>query len=248
MTEDKKIVINVPENSNVAEIVIREGDAPKVLDPLPPIAPSISGVIGVPAEYLAKRISEPDQINQKRCHVIIDRSNISITLVVSEDDKRLRGEIKGTLDLHPKFIEFGINSKKSWDPVELGQFFKMNRAFFPDKSENMTLVTLLKNFEATVNSSIEKQKSETGDFKDNYSGVVQSKLPGAFKLKLPVFKGVPADDLEIEFYASVNGRTVTLQLFSPGANQLLEDLRDSVIDKEILRIAVLAPEIAIIEK
>ena len=50
----------------------------------------------------------------------------------------------------------------------------MNRAFFPDKTANMKLVTELKNFEATVNSKVEKQKSEKGDFKDNYSGVVMS--------------------------------------------------------------------------
>lgn len=248
MEDNKKVVINFPEGTNVAEVIIREGEAPAVLDPLPPIAPDISGVIGTPLEFLKKRISEIAQIDPKRCHVIVDRENISILLITNEDDKRLRGSIKGMLALHPKFIEFGINSSKLWEPNALGQFFKMNRAFFPDKSANMKLVSDLKNFEATVNSKIEKQKSENGDFKDNYSGVVMSNLPQAFSLKIPVFKGVDADIIEIEFYASVNGRTFSLQLVSPGANQLLEDLRDSVIDEQIDAIRELAPDIAIIEK
>ena len=83
----------------------------------------------------------------------------------------------------------------------------------------MKLVTELKNFEATVNSKVEKQKSEKGDFKDNYSGVVMSNLPEAFTLQIPIFKGMPAETIEVEFYASVNGRDVTLQLVSPGACQ-----------------------------
>ena len=38
--------------------------------------------------------------------------------------------------------------------AELGLFFKMNRAFFADKSENMALVTTLMNFTADVNEVI----------------------------------------------------------------------------------------------
>lgn len=54
--------------------------------------------------------------------------------------------------------------------------------------------------------------------------------------------------IEVEFYASVNGRDVTLQLVSPGACQLLEDLRDRIIDEQVTRIRELAPEMAIIEQ
>lgn len=57
-----------------------------------------------------------------------------------------------------------------------------------------------------------------------------------------------AETIEVEFYASVNGRDVTLQLVSPGACQLLEDLRDRIIDEQVTRIRELAPEMAIIEQ
>ena len=79
----------------------------------------------------------------------------------------------------------------------------MNRAFFPDKTANMKLVTELKNFEATVNSKVEKQKSEKGDFKDNYSGVVMSNLPEAFTLSLIHIYSVTA-------VLDVNGEEVAL--------------------------------------
>jgi hypothetical protein len=169
-------------------------------------------------------------------------------LVISENDDYYRGVVIGKLEQHPKFKEFGINAGKNWDPNELGQFCKMNRAFFLDRSENMKLVSDLKNFEAKVATEIKKQKSDNGDFADNYSGVVTSNLPGLFKLKIPLFKGREAEELEVEFYASINGRTVALQLYSPGAMQALEDLRDVVIDEQIDKIKELTPDIAIIEQ
>ena len=234
MEEDKKIVVNLPEG--VTELTMREGAAMKLLDPKPPVKIDLAGVIGAPVEFLSKRVSEADQINPKRCHVLVDREKVSITLITAENDEYETGKVVGKLSQHPKFAEFGINSGKGWEPNELGQFFKMNRAFFPDKAANMKLVTDLKNFEANVATKIERQKSEKGDFKDNYSGVVMSNLPEAFTVQLPIFKGMPAETIEVEFYASVNGREVTLQLISPGACQLLEDLRNRVIDEQIERI------------
>jgi len=246
--KNETLQVVFPDGQSKAELIIREGSAVADLPIKAPVKIGITGVIGAPVEFLRKRISEIDQINQKKCHVIIDREKISITLITSEDNEYLSGTVVGILTQHPKFIEFGINAKKNWEPNELGQFFKMNRAFFPDKSSNMSLVTELKNFEATVNSKIEKQKSEKGDFKDNFSGVVSSNVPGLFILRIPIFKGVPAEDLEVEFYASVDGRDVRLQLYSPGANTALEDLRDKVIEEQIELIRTIAPEIAIIEK
>lgn len=246
MEEDKKIVLNLPEG--VTELTMREDAAMRLLDPKPPVKIDLAGVIDAPVEFLSKRVSEADQINPKRCHVLVDREKVSITLITAENDEYETGMVTGRLSQHPKFAEFGINAGKGWEPTELGQFFKMNRSFFPDKTANMKLVTELKNFEANVATKIERQKSEKGDFKDNYSGVVMSNLPEAFTVQLPIFKGMPAETIEVEFYASVNGREVTLQLISPGACQLLEDLRDRVIDEQIEQIRGLSPEIAIIEQ
>lgn len=246
MENEKLQIVMGP--SGKADIIIREVEEVNELPVLAPLKINICGVIGSPVEFLTKRISETDQIDQKRCHVIVIRELLSITLVINEHDEYLSGIIKGQLEHHPKFKEFGINSGRNWEANELGQFCKMNRAFFIGKAENMDLVTKLKNFEAKVHSVIEKQKAETGDFKDNYSGIVTSNLPGAFKLKIPLFKGRPSEEIEVEFYASVNGRTVALQLYSPGASQAIEELRDQVIDDQITKIREIAPDIAIIEQ
>lgn len=247
-SEDKKVVVNLPEGASTAEVIIREGSAPKVLDPKAPVKINLSGVIGSPVEYLTKRSKESDQFNEKRAHVIVDREQVKVTLIFNEDDEYTRGQVEGKLSYHPKFVEFGINSGKGWEPNKLGEFFKMNRVFFPDRTKNMELVALLKGFEAKIESNIERERKENGSVKDNYSKVVQSNLPDAFTVCLPIFKGTPAEDLEVELYASVDGRDVTLSLVSPGACQLLEDMRDKVIDEQVAAIRELCPGIVIIEE
>lgn len=230
------------------EVVIREVTTVNELSVQSPLKINLEGVITAPLEFLTQRLDQADQINQKRCHVLVNREKLFIRLNICENDFYTHGSVIGTLEQHPKFKEFGINQNKNWDPVELGQFCKMNRAFFVDKSANMELVTKLKSFEADIQSKIEKKKTEKGDFADNYSGAVTSNLPGAFKLKIPLFKGLPAEEIEVEFYASVNGREVRLQLFSPGASQATEEIRDKIIDEQITAIRKLAPSIAIIEQ
>lgn len=68
--------------------------------------------------------------------------------------------ITGVLQPSKEMVEFGINTDKKWEPIKLSQFLKMHRAFFTDKSQNMMLVSTLKNFKAKVNQDIERSKEE----------------------------------------------------------------------------------------
>ena len=242
----EKIQINMPHGST--DLTIRDGKAQELLPILKPNKIDLKGTINSVVEFLSRRFDQEDQINPKRCHVLIDRNEISILLVFHENNSYLIGTVYGRMELHQRFLEFGINSDKVWNPNKLGQFFKMNRSFFCDRESNMKLVTELKNFEAKIISTVEKQNNESGSFKDNYSGIVTSNLPENFSLNIPIFKGTAAEIIEVEFYASVNGREINLQLFSPGANQTIEILRDTIIDDQITKIREIIPSIVIIEK
>ena len=230
------------------EIIVREGKAPELLPDLKPILLNISGTIGAVTEFLTKRSDQPLQVDQKRCLIMVNRDDITIVLTTCENDSYHIGKVKGTLQTYPKFEEFGINNGKVWTPTQLGLFFKMNRAFFPDKAENMNLVTLLMNFTATVNNSIQKSVSENGSKIDNFAQVVDSNLPKSFTLIIPLFKGRPAVQLDVETFSSVNGHEIGFILLSPAANQAMEDIRNSVIDDELEKIKILCPDIAIIEE
>ena len=244
--ENEKIQIVLNEGVTKAEVIIREGQAVKELEPKAPIKVKISGVIGVLVEYLTKRV-KTGQFTQERSHLLVNREEIKLSLVINEDNEYERGQVDGILEFHPKFTEFGINANKVWTPQELGMFFKMNRAFFPDKATNMKLVTDLVNFSATVNNKIERSVKENGSQTDNFAQVVNSNLPERFTLTIPIFKGMKAETLEVETFAKINGREVAFILLSPGANQTLEEIRDKAIDEQLKQVREIAPDIAIIE-
>ncbi len=120
---------------------------------------------------------------------------MTLKLVTNETDSRNKATVRGELKYYPKFLEFGINTSKTWEPVQLSKFFKMNRAFFKDAQYNMELVTVLKNFKASIDSKVENSRQDNGSRTDNYSQVVNSNLPASFNLIVPIFKGRPAEDI-----------------------------------------------------
>ena len=242
--EDSRYNFTLPEDSKVVEIIVREGSAPSVPDMREPEKVKISGTLTAPLEWLQKRIGT---FNEKEANIIVDREKMNIRLTVNEASF-FKTEITGCLELHPKFVQFGINSEKMWEPNALGQFFKMNRAFFPDRNKNAEIVTLLKNFNARVSSNIDKVKNDNGSFADNFSAVVESNLPGKFNISVPIFKGLDKETIEIEIYTSIDGRNVKLLLISPTANELMEEYRDRCIDDVLEKITELSDDIVIIEQ
>lgn len=244
MSENKLNVI-VPKDYNGApiEVVLREGKAPVALDPKEPERVVINGTIDAPIRWLEKRVG---LINQKATNIIVNRDKMRIALTIDETSY-YQTEINGILQASKEMQEFGINVEKEWEPIKLSKFIKMHRAFFTDKSQNMMLVSTLKNFKAKVNQDIERSKEENGSKVDNYSQVVDSNLPKSFKLNIPLFKGFACEEIEVEIYADVDGRDVSLSLVSAGANEAIEEYKNKVIDVQLDAIRQIAPDIVIVE-
>lgn len=244
MSENKiNLVVPKDYNGKPIEVVLREGEAPVALDPKEQGRVVINGTIDAPLRWLEKRV---ELINQKSSNIIVNRDKMGLALTIDETNF-YQTEINGILQASKEMMEFGINTDKKWEPIKLSQFFKMHRAFFKDKSENMTLVSALKNFKAKVNQDIERSKEENGSKTDNYSQVVDSNLPKSFKLNIPLFKGFANEEIEVDIYADVDGRDISLSLVSAGANEAIEEYKNKVIDEQLDAIRQIAPDIVIIE-
>ena len=239
-----------PEGKDKAEIVIRETDH-VVEDKLPVLEPdkvNISGCITAPFSFLEKRWDAEDkQIDHCRTFLFVERDKLSMHLVCNETDTRERKDIYGKIELSRQFKAFSINGKEDWTPMELGDFFRINRTYFETKEENMNLVALLKGFTAKIVSDIEKYHDNSGSTTDVYRKVVDSNLPKSFYINIPIFKGTAPEKIEVEIVARVSGRDVYLQLISADAASIEEEVRDKLIDAELDKVRELAPEIPIIE-
>lgn len=247
--DPEKLNINFADGEAVKELIIREVDT-VVEDKLPVLEPDkveISGNITAIFAFLEKRWDAEDaQVNHCRTHILVDRDNLMMTLVVNETDKREKKTVVGTIQLSRQYTAFGVN-KKLWESTDLGNFFRINRSYFEKKETNMSLVSLLKRFTAKVNTEVEREEKDNGSVTDVYRKVVDSNLPEAFAVKIPIFKGSQPEVFTIEIIAHVEGKHAVLELISPDAEAIVEEVRDKLIDEQIEKIKELAPEIPIIE-
>ena len=240
--------INLGQGVTKAEVVIREVEKVNELPVLEPEKVNITGMIGSILSFLEKRWGCEGQIDRGHTHIIVDRDNFSMTLVANETDARNKMIVSGKLQLSRQFAAFHINDGYAWEPIQLSQFIKMNRAYFSNRDENMKLVSVFKNFKAKVNTDYERDRKENGSYTDNYSQIVDSNMPNRFSVVLPVFKGTEAQSIEVETYATIDGHDVTVQLVSPGAQEVVDRTLDAIIDGQIAAIREIAPEIPFMEK
>ena len=238
------ISVHLPEGQNTLQFLT--GTAPKQLDNLAPVKININGTIHAPLAFLEKRVKD---IDLHKAHVIVNRDELSITLIIAEDDGYNRGTVVGKLEYSKIYKELGINARKVWRPEALAQFLKINRAFFADKCENMSVVSALKKYEGKVEQNIKRGADEKGNRSASFvQDVAESNLPESFKLRLPVFSGGDYVDIEVETYASIDGTDIQIVLQSAGANDVAEDVKANAISDIIAKIEEIAPEIVIIEQ
>ena len=243
--DEKKFNINLPEGATV--VTILEGEAPKQLDQLEPNAIVLKGTLGSVTNFIKNRVNK-GQFEIADCHLIVDRENVTMTFVTNECDPRRSATVCGKLEPHPDFASLGVNTSKLWSPQNLAMAFKQHRFWFENREEGMKLVTTLMNFTATVNQKVERHISENGNRGDIFEQVVNSNLPSAISLKMPIFKGSTPQTIEVETFAQIDGKSVGFVLLSPGANEVLNELRDKAIDEQLEQILAIAPQLVVIEK
>ena len=243
-----ELQIDLAPGQDHAEIVLREvgNENPYKLPAKEPLNLQVDGVITCIYAFLEKRWGT-EQIEKEHTHILVNREKLVVTLVTNENDERTTQTIIGSIQLSRQFSGFHINDGKLWKPVQLGDFFRINRSFFETKEKNMELVNLLKSFSAKVQTTIKKEYSDNGSVTDNYEKAVDSNLPPSFTINIPIFKGAEPEKLSIETIAHVEGNTALLTLISADAECIIEESRDKIINAELDKIRKFCPEIPIME-
>ena len=244
MEKEKANITVQSTEKGLANVIVTHLDKPAhMYEPLPKRI-EIDGSLQVVPEFLTKRGTDAPA---KESRIEVDREAGKITLLTLDTHPYAGGTVQGCLTFSEIFTKFKINEPShSRKPIEMAQLFKMSRFYFPDLNENMTLVSALTSFEAKVDQHIEKARKENGSMKDNFSAVVYTNLPPSFSLTMPIFKGTEPETFEVEFYATINGREVSLSLISPGANMAAQKVISTAIDDTIKQIREINPDMAIL--
>lgn len=231
--------LNISVENGVKTVQILTGNA---LEQQEPKIINLNGVLDSPLKWLEKRVSE---IDQKKCHIVVDRDKMTISLIIDESD-HYSTTITGKMELHPVFVKFGINAGKYRTTFEMAELIKMNRSYFENRQYAMELVTLLRQFKAKIDKQVEADVNPNkGDRRVLIAQKVDSNLHPAFNIIVPIFKGTEKMEIECETYFNPDDLTCTL--VSAGANDSIEDMKDSCVGEVLEQIKEIAPDVAIIE-
>jgi hypothetical protein len=210
------------------EFVFRTGAALPVKEPS---VVKIDGLITAPGKYW----SEKKGLHVgKNSHVLVNRKACSIILVCDEKDP-YRTVVSGKLSVNPEFTKFEINNeKKQWSPNELVRLFKMNKHFFSDSSVNASVVTKLSDLKYEVNTKVERNNDFKGNKTDNMRSQLKGDvMPKPFELFINVFDGEKKEKFLVDIEVDVQDSELVCWLVSPGVSGLIQETRDTVIDREL---------------
>lgn len=232
--------INIEVKEGIKTLEIREGKALPLQEPTPV---SIVGVIESPLRWITKRDGNFDK---KKAHILVNRSDMRIKLTIDEKDY-YQDSITGGLDIHPDFKKWNINTGEGWTTKQLSEFVKMNRSCFESKDIAMKLSNELQNIKVKVEKEAEKQDNNRGDYKAMIAQkVIESNIPERFILNVPIFKGQKPSRFEVEIYISPD--SYSCSFVSPEVNDIIHNVRDSIIDEQLKLINEIASEIVVIEQ
>jgi hypothetical protein len=250
---DPKVHID---GSDLKEIVIREGNAALVNGA--PNVILIGGILKAPAQYLKEKVSGTDVIamgvdvplnltesmkiyNPKRSHVLVDRHNGSLTLVLNEKDS-YADKIQGTLSMFKDLEELGINKEKRYTINELIKVVKRNKYYFAELQEHGDFLISLTNFNTKVSTEIKHVKENNGSKLDSVQKIVnENKSAPTFKLSIPIYKGYPKVVFEVQVVVDVTDVNVTFTLESVDLFDLVKNRKDEYIDEQLLEIGKIFP-------
>lgn len=230
--------ISIKTEGETKVLEIREGAALPLKEP---VKLRIEGNFDAVSRFIKQRISNIDELS---AHILVDREAKFITLVMDETS-HYAGSVIAKLELTEVFKNWGINTDTTRTTFELADFFKMNRAHFEKPSDAANLIQLLNNFKAKVDKEVEASDDRRGNKTAMIRQIVNSNIPSSFNLKLPIFKGLPEQTIEVEIYIS---ELMNCQLISPAANEFIQSITNSVFDVELARVSEVAPNIVQIEK
>jgi hypothetical protein len=239
MDEKERAVKTVVENwteeqsKDAKEVIIRTGAA------IPPAKPArsidIIGAIGSAAEFYLKRVNDEVLHKKNDCHLLVDRYEEKIILVVDEREPNFETKITGALRRNKDLEEFEINTDKMWSTGELSKFLRLRRGLFADPEECTKMADKLANFTAKFTKEMEVADDRAGNTLLNVVTKLENSIPLTFKLNVPVFIGTKKSTFRVDVIVDATNSQLSFFLESTELKEQETAIRDTVIDEEVAK-------------
>lgn len=218
------------------ELTIREG---KAADPLPLKEPkilAISGDIHSVSNFLRERQSghSSQAVDKNKAVVTVDKTARTIMLQL-DPENHYGATIAGKLELSPELAQFGINQEKRYNRQSLVNLLKFNRFYFEDKNAHAALLQAFYKLRIKSETELQQERDNAGNGKNSVEikVVEDSGFPRTFVLTVPIFKGFPAQKIEVEICFEVLDGAISFWLESIGLKEVIDSSIDEIFSEEL---------------
>lgn len=171
--------------NGVVELIVREGSAlPPVPVPIPNVT-TLEGNIEAPYTYL---LAKKELFTPVKTLVLVNDKALSITFKTDETSK-LGHTITGALKRSRLLGEFNINEPGTFSDKNLAKLLRRLPFLFADRNEVDKMYGSLMKFSASVQTTIENNKSNDGSVKQLFEKKVTTDLPQTLTFDTPIFEG-----------------------------------------------------------
>jgi hypothetical protein len=218
------------------EIIIREG---KAVDQLPLKEPkiiNISGDIKAISTFLSGRTDgySSQAVDKNKAVVLVNKS--AKTILLSLDPENHYGAtVLAKLEAATELAPFGINQDKRFDRKSLQKLIKFSKYLFEDKAHYDFVCVQLSKIRMKSNTEINQAKDTKGNSLDSVETLVFAPIdfPKSFFLTIPIFKGFPAEKIEVEICYDVMDGSVSFWIESIGLRELTDSKIDDIFSDEL---------------
>jgi hypothetical protein len=230
----EKINVYPAAGASSCEVIVREGSAPKVVEP---IVLKTEGTLRSIGEFLGKRKTHPgagqQEVDPSKTVVKVDRTNREIVLYLNPTNP-LGTVITGRLELSDELKPFHINEEKYFTRKDLIKLLRFNRALFNDLDKHTELLAAYQAFQAKAKSDMGAEDDTRGNKKFAFQKEVKSNIPESFVLNAPIFKGEKAVAFRVEICLEVTDAGGAEFWFeSVEMKELHDEQRDELIKEQL---------------
>lgn len=110
---------------------------------------------------------------------------------------------------------------------------KLKRSLFKNKLDHAGLIKQLRNVKAKVNAEVEQQKENNGNKSEVFRQTVDSNVPEAFTMILPLIEGKDPKTVEVNVVLEVENGDIICCLESMDAAEYIDEIREKAVLEEV---------------
>lgn len=216
---------------STGEIIIREGEAPKVVYPQ---SVSVDGDIRTVRVFIGgrKALANLQGVNAETALVTVNKEKGTI-LLQTDPNSVYSSTVRGTLLTSDELALFNINGSTTFTQKDLIKVLKFNRIHFADPQQQQDLLQKYMAFTFSTSTEGHAKGDDRGNKSAAVTKAVTTNLPTNFTLKIPIYKGERSLTFQVEICLDVTDAGARFWFESVELHELQQTEKEIIFEREL---------------